>query len=143
MKYLLLIILFSFAAFGECVTDTSFHCVKYINNYDGDTVKFDIKGVHPLIGKKINVRIKGIDTPEIKTKDKCEKDKGRNARRLVKNLLKNAKKIELKNIERDKYFRILSDVYYDGKLLSDILLKNKLAYRYNGGRKSIQDWCRH
>ena len=91
--------------------------------------------VHPIIGKKINIRLNGVDTPEIRTKSKCEKTKARTARKLVGNLLKNAKRIDLKNIKRGKYFRIAADIEYDGKNLASILIKNKLAYEYYGGKK--------
>jgi len=120
---------------------TSFNCVKYIRNYDGDTITFEIPGVHPLLGNKISVRLKGIDTPEIRTKNTCEKKIGRTAKRLVENLLKGAQRIDLKNIKRGKYFRIVADVYVDKVLLSDVLLKNRLAASYDGGRKPRIDWC--
>lgn len=126
----------------ECVHDKrNFRCVKYIKNYDGDTITFDIQGIHPLLGEKISVRVLGIDTPELKTKNKCELDKARIAKSLVNNLLKNASRIDLTNIERDKYFRILADVNYDGKSLKEALIKNNLAYGYMGQTKVVQNWC--
>lgn len=120
---------------------TTFRCVEYVKNYDADTVTFNIKGVHPLIGEKISVRVNGLDTPEIKGKLPCEKDAARAAQRLVQSLLKNAKVINLENINRDKYFRILADVVIDGKNLTDILLKNKLGYAYHGETKQKVNWC--
>lgn len=126
----------------DCGHDsTSFRCVTYVKNYDGDTITFNIKDVHPLLGEKINVRVYGLDTPEIKTNDKCEKDKARIAKNLVHNLLKNAKRIDLENVKRDKYFRILADVKYDQKLLSHALIKNGLAYAYFGETKKQNNWC--
>lgn len=122
--------------------DITFRCVKFLRNYDGDTVTVSIPGVHPLIGEKISVRVLGIDVPEIKGKNKCEKDKAKTAQRLVENLLKNAKNIELKNVQRDKYFRILADVVADGKSVKDIVIKNHLAYEYAGGTKLHVDWCK-
>lgn len=121
--------------------DTSFRCVKYISAYDGDTITFNIPGVHPLFGKKISVRVKGVDTPEVSTKDLCEKEAGRIAQKLVRSLLEKANQIDLVNVDRDKYFRILADVLVDGKSVADILLKNKLAYEYNGGTKVRKNWC--
>jgi len=121
--------------------ETAFHCVKYVKNYDADTITVDIPNVHPLIGKQIGVRVAHIDTPEIKTKDSCEKAVGRIAQRLIENLLTNAKRVDLINVNRDKYFRVLADVYVDGKSIKDILLKNKLAYPYEGGKKKRLDWC--
>ena len=119
----------------------AFKCVTYVKNYDGDTVTFNIKDVHPLFGEKISVRVYGIDSPEIKTQDTCEKEKGRVAKNLVANLLKNAKRIDLENVKRDKYFRILADVKFDQKSLSEVLLKNNLATPYFGATKSKVDWC--
>jgi micrococcal nuclease len=123
---------------------THLRCVKYLKNYDGDTVTVNVPGVHPLLGKEISVRIHGIDTPEKSGKKPCEKERAREAQRLVENLLSRAGNIELRNIARDKYFRILADVYADGKSLSEALLKNKLAYPYDGGRKMASvNWCRN
>ena len=86
-------------------TDTSFKCVKYLRNYDGDTVTFNIPNIHKLLGAKISIRLNGVDTPEIKGKTQCEKDKARQAQKLVKELLSKARVIHLKNIDRGKYFR--------------------------------------
>lgn len=122
--------------------ESSFRCVKYVRNYDADTVTFNIPNIHPLFGRKINIRVQGVDTPEIRTKNKCEKEKARYAKRLVTNLLKRAKRIDLENIQRGKYFRVVADIRIDGKYLSKYLLKNGLAYPYFGRTKKIVDWCR-
>lgn len=122
-------------------TRTAFRCVKYLRNYDGDTVTMEIPNVPALFGENIGVRIRGIDTPEIKGKAPCEKEAARNARRMVEAELKNAKRIDLVDVGRDKYFRILADVIVDGKNLGELLIKNNLAYRYGGGTKQIVDWC--
>ena len=121
---------------------SNFRCVKYIKNYDADTITFNIPGTHPLIGKKINIRVSGVDTPEIRTKNKCEKSKARNAKKLVSNLLKNSTRIDLENIKRGKYFRIVADVVIDGKSLKNYLLKNGFAYSYQGGTKKKMNWCK-
>lgn len=123
-------------------TPTRFNCVKYLGNYDGDTVTFNIPNTHPLIGEKISVRLYGLDTPEIKTKVACEKEKGRIAKKLVESLLSRAKRIDLINLKRDKYFRILADIEYDQTSLKTILLKNDLAYEYFGKTKQKIDWCK-
>lgn len=131
-----------YGAESPCEHDAqNFRCVGYVKNYDGDTLTVNIPGVHPLIGKSVAVRVNGIDTAEIKTKDSCEKQASRTARRLAKNLLKNAKRIDLENVKRGKYFRIVADVRVDGQLLSDLLIKNKLAVAYSGGTKEKVNWC--
>lgn len=127
----------------NCIHDDStFRCVQVLKNYDGDTITVNIPNVPALIGKNISVRVFGIDTPEVKTKNNCEKEAGRIARNLVASTLRNAQSVELHNVQRDKYFRILADVIVDGRSLKDILLKNNLAYAYDGGTKQHPDWCK-
>lgn len=126
----------------DCAHDAkAFRCVKYVHSYDADTVTFDISNVHLLIGKNISVRVRHVDTPEIKGKLPCEKEAARTAKRLIENILKNAKRIDLENADKDKYFRILADVIVDGKTLKEILLKNNLAYSYEGKAKQKLNWC--
>jgi micrococcal nuclease len=134
---------FAVLANDSCMHDSkSFKCVKYIRNYDADTVTFNIPDAHPLFGKNISVRVAGVDTPEIKTKNSCEKQKAREAKKFVTSLMRQAKRIDLVDVRRDKYFRILADIEFDGKSLSKLLLKNKLAYPYSGGTKEQKDWCK-
>lgn len=121
--------------------DKTFRCVKVLRNYDADTITVDVPGIHPLIGKNISVRVRGIDAPEIKGKNQCEKDAARTARRLVENLLKNAIRVDLSDVDRDKYFRVLADVKIDGQDLKAVLIKNRLAYDYGGGKKRDLNWC--
>ncbi|MFN3454702.1 MAG: thermonuclease family protein [Pseudobdellovibrio sp.] len=123
--------------------EKTFRCVKFIKNYDGDTLTFDIPNTHPLLGKKISIRVAHLDTPEIKGKLPCEKNAARIAQNLIENLLKNAKTINLENVQRDKYFRILADVVVDGRSVKEVLMKNNLAYGYEGGTKQKVDWCQN
>jgi len=119
----------------------SFYSVQYVGNYDGDTITFDIPDVHPIIGNDIRVRVRGIDTPEMKAKCQVAQDKARQAKKLVKSLLRSAKQINLHKVDRGKYFRIIADVEFDGKDLAAILVKNGLAVDgYYGGKKT-HDWC--
>ncbi len=127
----------------DCSHDkTTFSCVEYIKNYDADTITFNIPNTHPLIGEKISVRVYGIDTPELKTRNVCEKKQGIIARDYVTTILEKAKRIDLKNLKRDKYFRILADVIVDGVSIGDLLLKNGHAYQYYGDTKQKIDWCK-
>jgi len=141
---LLVTLLFSMASFARSskkVKLYNFENVKFKKNYDGDTATFDIDSVHPMLGKNAKIRVRGIDTPEIRGSDKCEKDLARAAKRLVKSELKNAKKVTLSNCGKGKYFRLVCDINYDGKNLKTILFKNKLAYSYEGGKKRKINWC--
>lgn len=145
LVFFIMILVFYSSAFAE--TYGNIRVDKVVSVYDGDTFKCNIKNWPKIVGENISVRIKKIDTPEIRCKksysDKeCKKMKAlaRTARGLTANLLKRAKVIELRNIERGKYFRILADVYVDDRNLADILIKNKLAIYYDGGTKS--DWLK-
>lgn len=121
----------------------SFHCVTFVSNYDGDTLTVDIPRVSKLIGSKISIRIRGIDTPEIRSDNECEKRVALKAKLFVYNILKNAKRIDLINTGRDKYFRIDADVIVDKVNLKDLLIKEKFAYLYDGGTRSVIDWCNY
>lgn len=126
----------------NCVHDEkNFRCVKYIYNYDADTITFDIPGVHPLLGKRAKIRVFGIDTPELKTKDACEKKKAIYAKKLVQQKLKKASTIHLTDLSRGKYFRIVANVIVDGQSLGEFLLQKGLAQEYYGGQKPQQNWC--
>ena len=130
------------AAEGKCAHGTSFFsCAKYVDNYDGDTIKSNIPSVPKLIGTKMPIRVKGVDTAELKSKNKCEKKMARIAKKLVKNVLSRSKRIDLKNCTRGKYFRFVCDVIYDNKNLSKMLADQGLAYKYSGKTKSKVDWC--
>lgn len=109
--------------------------------YDRDTFRANINKLHPLIGKRIPIRVANIDTPEIKGKCQKEKNLARQAKQLTVSLLRDAKHIELKNVKRGKYFRIVADVYVDNKNLADILYRNGLGVRYNGKTKK-KNWCK-
>ena len=59
---------------------------------------------------------------------------------MVTDILKDVEQIELKNMERGKYFRIAADVIVDGENLADMLVEAGVAVRYDGGRKNHK-WC--
>lgn len=108
--------------------------------YDGDTFRANIKGVHSLMGNRIGIRVSGVDTPEMRGKCPYEKQLARKAKQFTVAFLRSAQRIELRNVRRGKYFRILADVYADGRSLTAGLVGAKLAYQYEGGKK--QTWCK-
>ncbi len=122
-------------------SSTSYLNVKYIDNFDGDSITFDIPDTPAIIGKNMVIRLLGVDTPELK-KSKCEQEKKAAllAKNRVHSLLKDAKVINLHRTGRGKYFRILADIEFDGKDLATILLNEELAVPYSGGTRD-HDWC--
>lgn len=107
--------------------------VKYIKNYDGDTITFDVGKVRVLL----------VDTAELRSKKPCEKEFGKVAQAFVEKELKAAKEIYLtNNSKRDIYGRILANVHYDGKDLGQVLLKENLAIKYVPKKKRKVNWCK-
>ena len=105
---------------------------QIVEVYDGDTFKIDLPSQHPLFGDDISVRVAGIDTPELRgTSDKV-KALAYKAKNRTQELLSDAKTIELKNPQRDKYFRVLAEVWIDGESLGEKLKSDGLAKEYDG-----------
>lgn len=104
---------------------------KYLETYDGDTFFVDIPGPHPIFGKRLGIRVAGVDTPEIRTRNKFEKKLGLLARDFTKSILENGKNLELIDCVRGKYFRIVCKVKNSKtEDLTTDLLKNGLAEPY-------------
>ena len=105
--------------------------------YDGDTVKV----VFPLQEKlyKWNCRIAGIDTPELRTRNKIEKAHGYMVRDKLREKILN-KLVTIKCYDFDKYGRLLISIYCDNEKLSvnQWLIDNDYAFKYDGGTK--KDW---
>ncbi len=107
--------------------------------YDGDTFYCHIKGHHPIGNKPVGIRVRGIDTPEMKDPDPKIKKKSQQAKDLATAELKNARTIHLYNVNLDdKYGRVLATVFCDRRDLAKILLEKRLAKKYDGGKK--EEW---
>ena len=113
-----------------------FENVSIASIYDGDTFKINLNCSLAVYCEKVPVRVRGVDTPEIKGKTEREKKLAKQAKEFTKNFL--AKEpVNLSNCGRDKYFRLLCDVKNgQGKDLARELIKNDLGYSYDGGTKS-------
>ncbi len=112
---------------------------EYVDNPDGQTIVFDIAGVHPLIGDKIKVRLRGVDLPEIAGRCLKERELARQARDIVRWLLHDAKSIVLKDVGRDRLFRLTAIVLADGQDIRQVLINKGLAVPSNGSQKT--NWC--
>ena len=112
---------------------------KVISVYDADTFRVNIDDWPTIIGSNIPVRVRGVDAPEIRGKCEKEKEKAKQARNFTVSQLEKGRVIELLNIQRGKYFRLIADVYIDGKSLSAELQKNNLVRIYHGGTRA--SWC--
>ena len=107
---------------------------KVVSVYDGDTMRV----VFPLNRKmyKWNCRLLGIDTPELRTKDKHEKELAIIAKENLTKLVLN-KVIEIYCGGWDKYGRLLvTPITKNEGNICSWMIKNKYATAYNGGTKS-------
>ena len=97
----------------------------YVRNYDGDTITVDIENWPPIVGEAVSVRVRGIDTPEMRGGGW----RARSAKRFTGRMCRKADVIELRDMSRGKYFRIVADVYLDEQNLANALLHPGLADR--------------
>jgi len=81
----------------------------------------------------------GVDAPEIRGKCASEKLAARKAKQFTVQFLRAGRVVELRKIKRGKYFRLLAEVYVDGKNLADALIKANVARPYDGGTRL--GWC--
>ena len=114
---------------------------KVVSVYDGDTCKV----VFPVLRKlyKFNCRIQGVDTPELRTRDKKEKAYGILVRDKVRERILN-KVVQIECGDFDKYGRLLIDIkdpLVENEKISGWLIKNKYAFEYDGGTK--KDWSEY
>lgn len=105
--------------------------------FDGDTFRVDIPNWPEIVGKNMPVRINGIDTPEMSKTTETLHVMAVEARSLLVSKLRAATKVELRNMKRDKYFRIVADVFADDEDIGQLLLDSKLAKPYDGGKKPV------
>lgn len=106
-------------------------------NYDGDTLTVDVPGVHPLVGEKISVRVRGIDTPELRGTTGWVNDKADTAKKFVADSCPVGSAVSLGNVGRDKYFRIDADVRCgDVNIARELVGRGLARDNYKGGKKA-------
>jgi endonuclease YncB( thermonuclease family) len=123
---------------------------KVIKVYDCDTITIAtnfpyLKSLHESnIMYRFHVRLLGIDTPEMKTKNEDEKSIAHLAQKSLSDLILN-KNVSLTNISLDKYGRILANVYTENGIeLSNWAMSHRFAVSYDGGtKKSPKSWTEY
>ncbi len=104
---------------------------RVLRVYDGDTFHAEISlGYDTYI--KHNVRVYGIDTPELKGKSKAEGIKARD--RLIELIAE--KEVYISSVEaRDKYGRCLAEVFLGDINIAQTLINEGMGKAYFGGKK--------
>lgn len=103
---------------------------------DGDTILVEAR---PWPGHIIEtyVRVRGVDTPELRSSCGAERDAANIAKSFVVSKVGVGETVRLRHISGDKYFgRVVADVMLpDDSDLSTLLLAGGYAIAYDGGRK--------
>ena len=135
---------------------------RVVSLYDGDTLTVALNvftGVY-----KFSVRMNGIDTCEMKSKNDKNKELAKNARsrllslitekdisetstwndrRKINNVLnKGMYFVWVECLDFDKYGRLLANIYLNENStenFSQVLIKDKLAYEYKGDTKMTEE----
>lgn len=134
--------------------EDEFKLAKCVHVYDGDTVQvvFPVQGIL----YRWSCRLSGVDTPELRTRNKQEKAYGYHVRDALREKLSN-KMVMVHCGEFDKYGRLLGQIYlkddYDVQngggnngdsddlqknSINQWLIDNNFAFPYDGGSK--KDW---
>jgi len=119
---------------------------KVVKVYDADTitianrVSLDGGNTYSADIYRFNVRLNGIDTPEIKSKNPTTKALAVKARDALRYLILD-KIVHLSNVSTDKYGRLLADVHFENLHINQWLLDQQYATPYAGGTKVIpEEW---
>ena len=118
---------------------------KVVKVYDGDTITV----ATPLDNTRapiyhFSVRLRGIDSPEIRGKTPEEKAAATKAREALSEKIMN-RMVFLQNIDMEKYGRVLADVFLEEpgsseaaekQSISEWMLKNHYGVAYTGGKKA-------
>jgi micrococcal nuclease len=126
----------------QYIPDVSFG--KVVKVYDGDTItianRISIGNTHTEQIYRFQVRLSGIDTPEIKTKNEATKALAIKVRDALSAIIF-GKIVHLKNVSHEKFGRLLADVYLDDIHINQWLIDNQYAVKYDGGTKHIpEEW---
>ena len=105
------------------------------NVYDGDTFRAFLPGN----SKDLPIRVKGVDTPEIRGKCASEVEAALAARDFTRAYLSSAKEILLTEVGKDRYDRVLAVVLVDGNDLAKVLIDSGWGRKWQGRR---EQWCK-
>jgi endonuclease YncB( thermonuclease family) len=101
--------------------------------YDGDTIT-----VAATLGSSVlyrfRIRLRGIDTPEIKGSSEEEKARAIVARDALSAHIM-GQQVYLRNLGNEKYGRILADVYFNNVHMNQWMMQQGHAHAYDGGTK--------
>ena len=97
---------------------------------DGDTVDILIDLGFSVYHKE-RVRLSGIDTPEMNSKNVLEKEIAKKAKTFITTWLKEQKNLTIKTYKDDKYGRLLGEIFGNGGVcVNNLLMEKGFAWNY-------------
>ena len=110
---------------------------KVVRVYDGDTITVTFYFHQKLY--RTQVRLLGIDAPEMRGKSETEKRKAREARNALNAKILN-QVVELKNLSHEKKWgRLLAEIWLGGENINAWMVLQGHAVAYAGDKKT-HDW---
>ena len=104
---------------------------------DGDSLLVDIPDFPPVAGRRIGIRVAGCDTPELTDSNSELRWRAYQAKNLTARLVPPGSQVTLRNIRRDKYFRLLCEVETPQGDLATLLIESGFALPYHGGKRPL------
>jgi micrococcal nuclease len=135
-----LIVLFG-PATTVCAADNQWRSIagpvsaQIIRIIDGDTLEVD---AHPWPGHavRVSVRLRGIDTPERRSRCPGQRAAAQLARNELERLVSGVSTVELVNVAGGKYYgRVLADMKAGTHDIASAMLASGLARPYQGGKR--------
>lgn len=111
------------------------YVARVLEVIDGDTVDVSID-LGFSVQHTIRVRLYGINTPETRTRNKEEKQKGLAAKARLKELVEGKfVNIKTQKDETEKFGRYLAEIYVDGVNINQTLITEGHAKAYFGEKR--------
>jgi len=108
----------------------TYNC-NIINIVDGDTVDIDIDLGFDTWKRNLRIRVNGINAPETRTKDLIEKRWGLLSKKRLEELLPVGSKQQVTTIiDKDKFGRILGELYPNSTPVSQTMINEHHAIPY-------------
>jgi len=111
-----------------------------VSVYDGDTITIVAR-----VGRKpyqFKCRLNRIDTAEMRGTSPEVKAVAIEAKKALEQKLL-YRMIDLRDVQLEKYGRVLAEIYFRGENVNQWMLNNRYAVEYDGGTKKKVDWVNY
>ena len=116
------------------------YTAELVSVYDGDSMTLRME-IYPGVHVDEKVRLHGVDTPEYGWRAQCEfeEELANLAKDYTQGLLRAAKEITVRVVQKGSYGRMIGRVFVDKKDLSRDLINAGYGRHYTGGKR--EGWC--